>query len=118
MFGVYILTPCVSTLCVATFSRVLTSLSLGRAGDYGLHIVTTRPKSKRRMKLHPKQALVASPWPASSTRCHSKHGLAVVESTGRGGRGLSPRSPVPWTSRRTPRPHRRPSSDPRGKNGG
>jgi hypothetical protein len=53
MFEVYILTPYVSILCVATFPRVLTSLSLGPVRDYGLHIVTTRPKSKRCMRLHP-----------------------------------------------------------------
>src|SRR5258708_2397493 len=75
MFEVYILTPYVSRLCVATFSRVLTSLSLGLVRDYGLHIVTTRPKSKRCMRLHPEQALAVSPCPASSTKCHPKHGV-------------------------------------------
>ena len=77
MFEVYILTPCVSMLCVATLSEVLTSLNLGPVRDYGLHIVTTRPKSKRCRRLHPEQMLVVSPCPASSTRCHPKHGLAI-----------------------------------------
>src|SRR4051812_35946333 len=79
MFEVYILTPYVSILCVATFSRVLTSLTLGPVRDYGLHIVTTRPKPKRCMRLHPESALAVSPCPASSTRCHPKHGLAQAQ---------------------------------------
>src|SRR5262249_45598395 len=83
MFEVYILTPYVSTLCVATFSRILTSLSLGPVRDYGLHIVTTRPKSKRCLRLHPEGALVVSLYPASSTRCHPKHGLVQGAETER-----------------------------------
>src|ERR1700682_2039829 len=78
MFEVYILTPYVSTLCVATFSRVLTSLSLDPVRDYGLHIVTTRPKSKRCMRLHPELALAVSPCAARSSRCHPKHGVAIA----------------------------------------
>jgi hypothetical protein len=53
MFEVYILTPYVSIPCVPTFSGILTSLSLGPVRDYGHHIVTTRPKAKRCMRLHP-----------------------------------------------------------------
>src|SRR3954453_19364122 len=77
MFEVYILTPYASTLCVATFSRVLTSLNLGPVRDYGLHIVTTRPKSKRCMRLHPESALAVSPCRETSHRCHPKLGLAT-----------------------------------------
>src|SRR3954452_24218262 len=75
MFEVYILTPCASTTCVATFSRTLTSLSLAVVRDYGLNIVTTRPKSKRCKGLHSESVLVVSPCLVSSTRCHPKHGL-------------------------------------------
>src|SRR6516162_7562718 len=75
MFEVYILTPYVSIPCVPTFSGNLTSLSLGPVRDYGLYIVTTRPKAKRCMRLHPEEVLIVSPCPASSTKCHPKHGL-------------------------------------------
>src|SRR3954453_5178782 len=78
MFEVYILTPYVSIPCVTTFSRALTSLSLDPVRDYGFHIVTTRPKSKRCRRLHPVQELVVSPCLASSTRCHPKPGVATI----------------------------------------
>src|SRR6516165_5414220 len=76
MFEVYIVNPYASSLCVTTFLRGLTSLSVGPTRVYGLHIVTTRANSKRRKRLRREWALVISPCPASSTRCHPKHGLA------------------------------------------
>src|SRR3954452_24350932 len=97
MFEVYILTPCASTTCVATFSRALTSLSLAAVRNYGLNIVTTRPKSKRCMGLHSEETLVVSACPVSSTRCHPKHGIVSIQSRGLRyphGRGDGPRRPI------------------------
>src|SRR4051794_16587645 len=75
MFGVDFVNPYVLMICNAGFSPDLTSLKRVSVRGYGLRIVTTRANSKRFKRLRYRGALVASPCPARSTRCHPKHGL-------------------------------------------